>query len=177
MNEIRIYKSIWKGLKLLAGCLLFVVLGICMILHDPDSQWLGWLGTCFFGLGIPVGLFMVFDRRPSVIINEEGITIRNLKKIFLEWQHISEAAMMSTNKSQMICLYLKDGFSLNTGKVGFRKKMHQLNKNMGYGDAAIPVFNLKVNPERLLNLVVMLINAESPERKNLLIDQGVEGVV
>ena len=58
MNEIRIYKSIWKGVKLLAGCLLFVVLGIGMILHDPDSQWLGWMGTCFFGLGIPVGLFI-----------------------------------------------------------------------------------------------------------------------
>lgn len=148
-----------------------------MILHDPDSQWLGWMGTCFFGLGIPVGLFMVFDRRPTVIMNEKGITIRNLKKIILEWQHINEAALISTGKSQMICLYMKDGISLDSGRVGFRKKLYHLNKNMGYGDASIPVFNLKVDPERLLILVVMFINADSPDRKNLLIDQGVEGVV
>ena len=70
MTEVKLYKTTLKGLKIFALTIPFVIIGIWMIIKDESS---GWLITLFFGLGIPVGLSQLFDRRPQIIINENGI--------------------------------------------------------------------------------------------------------
>ena len=76
MTEIKLYKSNKKVLKLFLLAAPLIAAGIWMILREDGTQTdriMGWVGTIFFGLAIPVGLFHLFDIRPQVIINEIGI--------------------------------------------------------------------------------------------------------
>ena len=178
MDEITIYRSKWHGVKILGGSLFFVILGIDMVTGDADDLWLGWLTISFFSLLTTVGLFQIFDRRPIVIMNNEGITIRNMKSIYLEWDLINRAEIRNTTKwSKVIFLYVKEGHSLYKNRSTIRKIMHLWDKNMGYGDAIISVSNLKVDPDRFLNLLNTLINSKEPDRKALIKDLEIEGEI
>lgn len=76
MTEIKLYKTTTKGLKIIGMCLPFVAIGLWMIMDNPYGSTeyvMGWVGTCFFGLGLPVGLFQTFDKRPQIVITENGI--------------------------------------------------------------------------------------------------------
>ena len=76
------YKSPMKAIKVFAFTVPFVVLGIWMVntVTDAADRIVGWLNICFFGLGLPIGLFHLLDRRPQIIINENGIWDRQLTR-------------------------------------------------------------------------------------------------
>ena len=91
MTEIKLYKTTTKGLKIIGMCLPFVVMGLWMITDNPygiTEYYMGWFCMCFFGLGIPVGLFQTFDRRPQIIINENGIWDRTTNQDEVKWEQI-----------------------------------------------------------------------------------------
>ncbi len=83
MEEIKLYKIPLKGLKIFALTIPFVAIGIWMINKEQvgtTNYIMGWLSTCFFGLGIVVGFFQIFDRKPQIIITENGIWDRTTKQ-------------------------------------------------------------------------------------------------
>lgn len=91
MTEIKLYKSNKKALKLFLFSAPLITVGIWMILREDGTQTdriMGWLGTIFFGLAIPVGLFHLFDKRPQVIINEIGIYDRTTDNEFINYTKI-----------------------------------------------------------------------------------------
>jgi hypothetical protein len=76
MTEIKLYKKLIKGLRIIAMAIPFVAIGIWAITKEPLGTMnyiMGWLCTVFFGLGFLIGLFQTFDRRPQIIITEKGI--------------------------------------------------------------------------------------------------------
>lgn len=94
MTEIKLYKTPIKGLKIIGMCLPFIAIGLWMITDNPygtTDYILGWIGTCFFGLGIPVGLFQTFDKRPQIVITENGILDRTTNQVKVKWEQIIEA--------------------------------------------------------------------------------------
>ncbi len=176
MYEIKIYRSIRNGFKILGGSLFFVILGIDIIMTDPQNQWEGWLSVGFFGLLIPIALFQILDRKPAIVLTIDGITLMGRNNSHLEWQYINGVEIKNTTKwSKLICLYAKEGHSPNMIKSAFWKLIHYWDKNMGYGDLNISVNNLKTDPDRLLNLLITLINAKVADRKALIEDLAMEG--
>jgi hypothetical protein len=94
MTEIKLYKTTTKGLKIIGMCLPFVVLGLFLLsdaTYGTTNYVMSWLCICFFGLGIPVGLFQTFDRRPQIIITENGIWDRTTNQDEVKWEQIIEA--------------------------------------------------------------------------------------
>ena len=94
MTELKLYKTTNKGLKIIGLSIPFVVIGVWMILQEPTgttSYIMGWLCTSFFGLGIPIGLFQTFDRRPQIVINENGIWDRTTNQEEIKWEQIIDA--------------------------------------------------------------------------------------
>lgn len=138
MTEIKLYKSPWKALKTFAFAAPFIAIGI-YLLTKPDSNstdlFIGWFGLIFFGLGIPVGLFHLFDRRPQIIINELGIWDRTTKQGLIHWELIEGANPVNFLGQKLICLQLDKTFEivnkqskwatfLNTSKEAHKLNLH-----------------------------------------------------
>src|SRR5688572_20606425 len=100
--EIKLYKSPWRAVKLINLCSILVFGGI-FILSQPDApKWVGWMSIRFFGLGYPVGLFHLLDRRPQIIINEAGIFDRTTYKYFINWEVIQDAYPINISAQKFV---------------------------------------------------------------------------
>ncbi|OKS87121.1 STM3941 family protein [Mucilaginibacter polytrichastri] len=169
MNEIKLYKSPWKAIRLLLLCLPFVVLGVLdLSYHNFESDWVSWCCICFFGLGIPFGIFNLFDKRPQIIINETGIFDRSAYKDFINWDIIDHAYWNTSYKQAFVCLIIKDEFK---HLIEGNEKLRKLSKAMGYEEINIdlgPVSN--IDHEKLTGLIVNLASAK-PSDRGLLINK------
>jgi len=113
MIEAKLYKTTLKGLKIFALTIPFVVIGIWMITKADGSltdRITGWFVTLFFGLGIPVGLFQLLDRRPQIIINENGIWDRTTNQDEVKWEQIQGAYPLDIYGQKFISLVVDDTF-------------------------------------------------------------------
>src|SRR5688500_19009768 len=98
MIELKLYKSRWVSIKLMLGCLLFVGVGYFMLSRPNAPLPLAWLCIGFFGLGIPVGIYQLLDRRPQIIINEFGIFDRTTHHEFINWKIIQDVYLAQVHK-------------------------------------------------------------------------------
>jgi len=168
MTEIKLYKTTTKGLKIIGMCLPFVVIGIWMITDNPNGSTeyiMGWFGTCFFGIGIPIGLFQTFDKRPQIIINENGIWDRTTKQDEIKWEQIIEAYPLAIFGQKFISLVTDDTFVL---KKKLYKWAAKINEEMGAQKLNLSLGQINVDECDLTNLINELNKAEKGERKNLI---------
>jgi hypothetical protein len=86
--DIKLYKSPVKAIKLILVCSIFVMGGLYAWIYLGLSIWLTILLFGPFGLGYPIGLFHLLDRRPQIIINEIGVFDRTTYKDFINWDII-----------------------------------------------------------------------------------------
>ncbi|MBX2967338.1 MAG: hypothetical protein KF845_14425 [Cyclobacteriaceae bacterium] len=129
MTEVKLYKTPFKGLKIFALTIPFIAIGIWMILKEPigtDKYIIGWIGVCFFGLGIPVGLFQTFDRRPQIIINENGIWDRTTNEGEIKWEQIHGAYTINIHGQKFTSLVVDDSFVFKTKQYKWTSKINKL---------------------------------------------------
>ena len=172
-TEIKLYKSPWKALKLLALTLPFVCIGIWLITRadpGPGDRFWGWVSTCFFGLGLPIGLFHLFDHRPQIIINETGIWDRTTKQDVIPWDLIYDAYTLDIYKQKFICLVLSQDF--NT-KSKLYKWAEEMNEAIGAQKVNLSLGQVKVDAEKLAEFINS-ISKDGADRKALL-EQGLTG--
>ncbi|MCU0348142.1 MAG: hypothetical protein MUC59_14470, partial [Saprospiraceae bacterium] len=88
MPEYKLCKSPWKAIKLIVMSLPFVAMGIWVHFDDDNpksEEFWGWFGIVFFGLGIILGFFHLFDRRPQIVVKENGIWDRTTNQNEIKW--------------------------------------------------------------------------------------------
>ena len=100
----------------------FVIIGIWMITKDESS---GWLTTLFFGLGIPVGLFQLFDRRPQIIIDENSIWNRTTNQNEVKWGQIQGAYPLDVYGQELISLVVDDTFIFKRKQYKWAVKINE----------------------------------------------------
>jgi hypothetical protein len=168
MIEYKLYKSPWKALKLMLLSSLFVFGGIFMLNQPNPPKLITWLSILFFGMGYPIGLFQLLDRRPQIIINELGIFDRTIHKDFINWEIIYDAYLVKLHGQKFICLLVGEHFepSRTKGKLG--KTMASLSKAMGFQELNINVGQVKVNADRLTEFILAMRKADRPGRETLL---------
>ena len=148
-------------------CSIFVVGGIFMVRSSNLPDWAGWFNICFFGLGYPVALFNLLDRRPQIIINEIGIFDRTAHPDFINWKVIHDAYLINIHGQKYISLVVdKDYEPDRTGK--FAKKLVKI---IGAQELNIWLGNSLVDEKRLTEFIRMMINTESDERSEKLNQQ------
>lgn len=117
----------------------------------------------FFGLGYPIGLYLILDRRPQIIINEIGIYERNVIKKTVNWEIINDAYLVKISRQLFLCLVIDDEYKpLTTGK--FHQVMDDLNESMGLQKLSIPMINVAADPEKLVTLIHNLKGYNAGER-------------
>ncbi|MEO1437517.1 MAG: STM3941 family protein [Bacteroidota bacterium] len=173
MNEIKIYKSSWKSIRLSLLAFPFVAIGVFMLVDEssPHNQFMAWLCILFFGIGPVISIYNIIDRKPYIILNELGIHIKTLHKKVINWNIIQDAYLNSVNRQPFICLVLKDSFDAqNIFEKPISRKMSQINKAMGFQELNLYLGPVKVDEEKLLNFIVEMAHLHPQERKEKLLD-------
>lgn len=97
-----------KALPLLAGCAAFVALGIFILEKDPL---VGWITTIFFGLGIPMSLFMLFSRRMYLRLTADGFEMASLFNTkMIRWNDVEGFRIGRVRNVKMIAIVYKPGY-------------------------------------------------------------------
>jgi hypothetical protein len=164
-QEIKLYKSPWRALKIMLLCSIFVVPCI-LFWNDPSlPPWLKWMCILFFGLGYPVGLFHLFDRRPQIILNRTGIFDRMAYRDFINWEVIHDAYLTNVHGQKFICLVLKDEFDV---KADLLIKGAKLSKALGFQALNISLGQINVDEAKLMEFIIAMSRAEHSGRENII---------
>ncbi|HEX8576725.1 MAG TPA: STM3941 family protein [Flavobacterium sp.] len=168
MTEIKLYKATAKGLKIIGMCLPFVTIGVWMVTDNPygtTEYIMGWVGTCFFGLGIPVGLFQTFDKRPQIVITENGIWDRTTNQDEVRWEQIIEAYPLDIHGQNFISLVTDD-------TSVFKKKPYKwatkINEFVGAQNLNLHLGQINIDEIELTNFINRLSKESIEERKKLI---------
>jgi hypothetical protein len=146
--EIKLYKSYWKSIKIVALTLPFLILTI--LFPEALPTFLYWFLIIFSGLGIIAGMAHLFDRRPQLIINEAGIYERSYNELF-KWSSIEDAHTLNIHGQKFICLLLNENYQPKKS-TKFRKGVIKLTKKIGGQEINLPYGQLDVNESKLLEL-------------------------
>ncbi|GAB3312488.1 STM3941 family protein [Hymenobacter humi] len=167
MIELKLYKSPWVSIKLMLGCLLFVGIGYFMLGRPDAPHWVAWLSIVFFGLGFPVGIYQLLDRRPQIIINEFGIFDRTTHHEFINWEIIQDVYLAQVHKQHIICLIVDEVFEPSRRKNKFRQGVASFGKQLGFQELNLTLTYLDVDAQRLAEFVLAMRGAERPTREEM----------
>ena len=165
MVEVKLYKTPFKGLKIFALTIPFVIIGVCMIMKEPAGSFYyiaGWACVGFFGLGIPVGLFQTFDRRPQIIITENGIWDRTTNQDEIKWEQITEVYSLDIYGQKFISLNVDETFVM---KQKLYKWAEKLNETIGAQKVNLSISQLKIDEYRMTNFIADMINSNRQNRQ------------
>jgi len=166
MTEIKLYKSKQKAIKLILLCTPFVLIGIWMIVEKPL---IGWLCLGFFGLGYPIGIFNLFDKRPMIIMNEIGIFDRSINTDFINWELIQGGYTIEIKGQKFICLIIDKKFKPSKKKGLFYKSVVKLNESIGAQELNINLGQVqKINEEELLDFILQMSKANKTRKAELI---------
>ena len=155
MNEVVIKTSLWKSILFLAGCLLFVVGGIFVIFYGKgsNSTVVGILSIVFFGTGFFVLLRQGLDRRPRIIIDEQGVTDRTLGVGRIVWEDIEAVQLSSVFTNNFVVLKLKNNEKYLKNLSNISKKLTKVNKDLGFGVLNLNLSLLDMKPKKIYEIV------------------------
>lgn len=122
------------------------------------------MSISFFGLGYPVGLFHLFDRRPQIVINELGIWDRTTKQDAINWEIIQNAYLTDVHGQKFICLQVDESYEPSNKKGKWYKNFARLNKSLGFQELNLSLGQIKVDATRLTEFIILMSNADYEER-------------
>jgi hypothetical protein len=169
--DIKLYKSPWRAIKMILLCSILVFVGLFLLLYTDSPRWVGWLNILFFGLGYPVGLFHLLDRRPQIIINEVGIFDRTTYKDFINWEVIRSAYPMDISGQKFVCLVVDERYEPSAKKGKLAKSFSNLSKEIGAQELNISLGQINVDEIKLTEFILIMINVRPENRKEKLKDK------
>lgn len=168
MAEIKLYKSPWRGVKLIAGSMIFVILGIGMILRQPNDATevaMAWGCTIFFGFAALIGAYVVLDRRPQITINESGVWDRMSRQGEIKWEQLLNAYPITINGQKFISVIVSDDFV-------FKKKPAKwatfLNKFVGAQEINLNLSQIKIDENAFSELLNKIVKADKAGRNSII---------
>ena len=176
MNEIKLYKKPIKAISLLAISAVFVVLGIWGVMRDGNSAFeiiMAYLIIFLFGLGIAVGFFHLFDRRPQIIINENGIWDRTTNLDLIKWELIQNAYPINIYGQIFISLKLDESLEV---KVKQYKWATYLSNKMDAQKINLSLGQIKIDYKRLNDFILKMTQLEQSERQKEIINVAQHGI-
>ena len=95
MEEIRVYRSIWKYVRVILGSFLLAAASVLILLNHSFlifEKIIAWIGVAFFGLG---GLFLIFVvlkekilGKPFLVITDKGVIVDHGKRWEINFEDV-----------------------------------------------------------------------------------------
>lgn len=173
-SEIVLYKSPKKALILLGGSSVFVVMGWFLYFHSDANEYMALATMLFFGLGLPISIFNLLDRRPQISINKDGVYDRSSREDRIPWNLIQNAYVRKVHNQSFVCLELKESFK---PKTKLNEVMGSINVNQGFQQVNISLGPVqKVNPQKIFKLVMKCAGAEAKDIEDIIIRANQKGL-
>jgi hypothetical protein len=165
--DIKLYKSPWIAIKIISISSIFVFGGLFMLTNTDTPKWVWYLGISFFGIGYPVGLFHLFDRRPQIIINELGIFDRTYND-FINWDVIRLAYPLYISGQKFICLVVDENYKLATNKGIFSNWTLNFNRKSKEKKLNLVLGLISIDEIKLTEFISSMIDSKPDDRKQKL---------
>ena len=166
MTEIKFYKSKKRAIRMMLLCSVFVLLGIWLL---PKNPLIGWSSIGFFGLGYPLGIYNLFDKKPMIIINEIGIFDRSANQDFINWELIHDAYPINISGQKFICLIIDEKFKPSRKKGKLYKNAAKLNEAIGAQELNIHLGQIqKINEIKLTQFILQMSKVDKNSKTALI---------
>jgi len=106
-DSLIIRLSIRQLAFVLVCSLAFVAAGVFVLIPAGNPS-VAWLGIGFGGPGAGVALWLLFDRRPYLVLDDDGLYYRPLKTGKIPWSEVLGACVKSWHSQKFLCLELRD---------------------------------------------------------------------
>lgn len=163
MPEYKLYKSPFKAVRLLVLSAPFVAAGIWLMVGEanaaPIQKLCGLTAVGFFGLGIVLGCFHLFDRRPQIIINQNGIWDRTTRQDEIKWNQIQKVYIVYIRGQKFISLKVDKTFIWKNEVKGWVKR---LNRIYGLQDINLQLSQLKIDEKRFASFIRKMSKIKQP---------------
>lgn len=172
MMEYKLYGSPRKALTLLLGCAAFVVPLLLLNLKKPMPGHL-WVCVAFFGFGMLVGLHALLDKKPRIILDEEGIWDRSLRRDRIPWSVIQDAYPVRIAGQTFIALVLDEAFDATIKVASWAR---YINAGLGTRSLNLNLGQIRVNADKLSATIGILARLDPENRATLLMVMADGGV-
>ncbi|OHV04925.1 STM3941 family protein [Mycobacterium talmoniae] len=133
---------------MLAGCLLFIALGLWMVGAFGEvpstSRWspgyvqaVGWAGTVFGGFCAIVAVPRLFQSGVVMRVDTDGIYWRRWSDRVIPWSAIACISIGQMGRQRFVNLFLHDPAAYPSS--GILGRVRGVNKAMGYGDIPLNI--------------------------------------
>lgn len=153
MEKVEIKTSVTKYLILLIPTFGFVGGGIFLVVLG-ESRMIGWMSIIFFGSMIPLFIWQIFDSRPRLIIDQDGVYDKTLKVGLIPWTDIETAYIKSIQGNSFVCLSLKNTDAYLDKLSPLMRAATKANEKLGFTPLSLNLSGLKVDPVQVLDVVL-----------------------
>jgi hypothetical protein len=152
---------------LIAGCSLFVIVGI-MFTIDPQKfisilyrnsaviRISGILSLLFFGIGLIFFVGKLFDKKPGMVIDEIGFLDNSsaLAAGRILWSDIENISILKMKKQKLMILHVKNPQDyIDRQKSIFKRKLMEVNYRLYGTPLSITSNGLKISFDELLKIL------------------------
>ncbi len=137
------------------------------LILEKGGQPIYWIFVAIFGLGFLLGLYLIFNRKPQIVLNEAGILDKSMSSTRINWESIKGVHKVTVYRltiirlvidEQLAPIYKKGKADGTTGRL-YGSGLIGLDLNTEHTNA---------NPDKLLSKIEMLINSKGTERVKML---------
>jgi hypothetical protein len=140
---------------LLMSALGFVVAGVFLVARGRSAEvWVGWMCIAFFGAGIPLFARQLFDARPRVVLDEDGVFDRTLGVGTIPWSDIEGAYIKIIHDNPFVCLRLRDADRWTRRLTPTQQRTVSANVKLGFQPLNINLLGTSVDPALVLDIVI-----------------------
>lgn len=167
-NQTTIALSKSKIWMLIIGSIAFVALGYWMLTLDAAAlasqsakfrnpmlvHGVGYLSILFFGLCLLIGIKKLFDTKPGLVINAQGIldNVSNISPNPVPWRDIKGFDVAEIHKQKMLVIYLENPQQYIESATAMRKMGLLANAKLVGSPWVITASTLKTSFDELLTL-------------------------
>ena len=161
MTRLVVKNSIAKYILFSLLSLIFVAAGIFILStgNELRGKIIGWSCIIFFGLCLLVFLRQIFDHRPRIIIDKNGIYDRTLGVGIIEWNDIKNAYLNSIMGNKFISLVLNntEKYLQKTSKT--KAKLAQYNSTLGFETININLSGTNKKADEIFDLIIKQLSS------------------
>ncbi|NMO96553.1 STM3941 family protein [Paenibacillus lemnae] len=159
-EELVIYN---KSGKLILFALLFVLAGVAMMysgMSEEESSMIitiiGAVTILFFGLCLIYLIARAVNRKPALIINEEGITDHSsyVEGGLIRWHEIEDVTLYEMMNQRMIGIKLLNPDAFLSQQKGFKKLLMRANKGMVSAEVNISGSAISENLDKVYLIIL-----------------------
>ena len=166
-NKVVIYKSRSKAILFILVSLLLAIAGK-RFLHHPDYYVVGWSFIILSVLCLIFGIGTYFDRKPYIILTENGITEMSDIREEIEWDAILRADEFYYRGQYFIRLLIDRDYKPATVRPTWFWRFDKLYEKNGIKAIFIRIGFYEVSAMKLTGFIKKMIRANAEKREELL---------